>query len=497
MKKLCEAGEELNQRIQKGRELILSFQKPFLILVAIYLLGISAILRANFNYLDDMWRIETGSKGWENFSRYLSNFLSAFLHTDNYLMDISPLPQVIAILLLCASGIIVLSVITQKASFTLWELAAVIPLGLSPYFLECISYKYDSPYMALSVFASVFPLLFYRSNLILYVFTSMAGILVVCTTYQAASGIFPMLVILIAVRMWNNREENKKLGLFLMTSGLGYIIGMLVFRLFIMQPVDIYVSSSLPEISRMLPTIQKNLQKYFRFLTSDFKKEWLLLIIIIVVSCLWAAVRDTKRNRLSAFMVTGMGILLMLLCSFGVYPILSAPSFDPRAMYGFGAFLCFISVYAASSVGVYPGKLAGMALGWAFFVFAFIYGNALFVQSTYTDFRISSVIDDLKELEAMEGDREKVVQITGSIGYHSVIKNMPQDYQMLNRLLPINFQSSGWSWGRYGFDRYYGLKNIIWDSGMDLTGYDLPVIKDTIYHTIRGRENLILIELKE
>lgn len=41
-------------------------------------------------------------------------------------------------------------------------IAAVVPLGLSPWFLECFSYKFDSPYMALSVLASVIPFIFGR-----------------------------------------------------------------------------------------------------------------------------------------------------------------------------------------------------------------------------------------------------------------------------------------------------------------------------------------------
>ena len=62
----------------------------------VYFIGIIAIIRANFYYIDDLGRSVEGYRGWENFSRYLSNFFSLFIHGGFYLTDISPLPQIIA-----------------------------------------------------------------------------------------------------------------------------------------------------------------------------------------------------------------------------------------------------------------------------------------------------------------------------------------------------------------------------------------------------------------
>lgn len=74
-------------------------------------------------------------------------------------------------------------------------------------------------------------------------------------------------------------------------------------------------------------------------------------------------------------------------------------------------------------------------------------------------------------------------------------RNMPQDYEMLNRLIPITFQGKQY-WGTYEFYHYYNLTNIVKDDSIDLTTYDLPVLKDTMYHTIKGEGQYILVELK-
>ena len=91
---------------------------------------------------------------------------------------------------------------------------------------------------------------------------------------------------------------------------------------------------------------------------------------------------------------------------------------------------------------------------------------------------------------------EKTVQIAGSIGFAPVINHMPIYYQsLLHRLVPVLFQEE-WDWGIYQFYNYYGLRNVRLDRTVNLTEMNLPVLKDTMYHTIRGKGNNVLIELK-
>ncbi len=84
------------------------------------------------------------------------------------------------------------------------------------------------------------------------------------------------------------------------------------------------------------------------------------------------------------------------------------------------------------------------------------------------------------------------VQFSGSFGYSPLlVVNVPQNYQMLQRIA-----SGATFFYRHEFFNYYGLKNVVQDKSIDLTTYELPVIKDTMYHTIKGKDNYILIELK-
>lgn len=470
-------------------------KKAFLIMTAVYTLGISAILRANFNYLDDMGRVAGGYKGWTNFSRFLTEALSSFIHMDNYLTDVSPLPQLIAVLLLALSGILILYIVYERTDFSVWELIALIPLGLNPYFLECISYKYDAPYIALSILSSVIPLLYKKKNAITYIAISIIGTVAVCTTYQAASGIYPMLVILLMLRMWNNNDSLKKIGNFCLQSIIGYELGIIFFHITIMIPVKTYVSNSLIGMKDLIPGIFNHLKIYYSYVTGDFKTFWLVLIIVMVIGFIWSTACSTKQHIYLSIPIALSALLFMGLLCFGMYPALSAPLFAPRAMYGFGVFITFLGITIMERQKNLPFKTIASILSWTFFVFSFTYGNALYSQKEYTDFRINLLIQDLNDMEIFSSNQPVTVQISGTIGQAPVIKNMPQNYQMLNRLVPSTFQGK-WAWGEAGFYRYYNLKNVIADSSVDLTTYNLPVLEEKMYHTIKGQDNYILVELK-
>lgn len=465
--------------------------KTICILTIIYALGISAIIRANYNYIDDLGRVRYGYRSWENFSRYISSYLSIFIHADTYLTDISPLPQLLAVVLLALSGSVILFILTEKQNFSVWNTIAMVPLGLSPYFLECLSYKYDSPYMALSILASVLPLLFCECSLFIYAIVTILCILVMCTTYQAASGIYPMLIVLLSFNQWNKGKNIKAILRFLGTSFINYLSALLIFKIFIMKTVDDYVSNSIAPMNQIVP----QLMKYFSYIGSDFKKWWLLLIGITALFYIFVSVRNSLRKKWHAFLLAVLTLLIMGALSFGMYPVLKIPLYVPRAMYGFGVLIALIGVSVMNAEKVYPAKVAYLYLCWIFFAFSFTYGNALAEQYRYTNFRVNAVIEDMNDLDIFNSEDMKTVQILGNIGKSPIIRQQPQSYQILNRLVPDTF-GRGWVWSEYYFYEYFDFKNTTSDYSIDLTAYDLPIIRDTMYHTIRGNEGYILIELK-
>lgn len=467
--------------------------KPAMILGAVYLVAMSAVLRSNFFYDDDMARALRGYTGW-GFSRYLTIFLSQIVHADSYLTDISPLPQIIAVFIVALASVIAVYLITGEKKPSFWHLVSAIPIGLSPYFLECLSFKYDAPYMALSVLFVVFPLLFCDGNQIVYVLLTICGMVGMCTTYQASSGIFPMLVIVMGICRWIKGEKAAQVLKFYAVSAAGYVLGLLLFRTVIMSEYIDYASTTAASSSQLLSCALFNYKKYIALFLADFKSEWLAVSLLICVCFLWTAVSVSKQNKLLTFLVTAMAMLVMFLLSFGVYPFLTSPIFNARAMYGIGCLIAFFGIFAVDKAPkAYVSKAACLVLSWAFFVFSFTYGNALSVQAQYTDFRITEAIDDLLDCDTLASE-EVTLQITGSIGYSPVLENMLEDFPIIERLVPVTFQGDGW-WGEYGLRYYYSLPEMKFAESYEPPEREMEVIADNYYHTIRADETYIWIEL--
>ena len=311
------------------------FIKPVLIMFGIYALGISAIIRADLYYIDDINRSLYGYRVWENWSRYISSFLAIFIHTNTQIDDISPLTQLIAVLLIAASSVTLVYVINDK-KITKTALAVSLPVGLSPYFLQCFSYKFDSPYMALSVFASIIPFIF-ADNYKSFSIASVIGLLIMCMTYQASSGIYIIIVIMLCFRQWNTRQKtNREILTFLGISIISYCIVMILFKIFFAIPVsvDSYASTAIYPLSQMISGIMHNIINYYKVIINDFGMIWKVLLLLLIISFWVKSIITSKQHKRFAFLAGFIVIALIFVLSFGVYLILIKPLYAPRGMYG-------------------------------------------------------------------------------------------------------------------------------------------------------------------
>lgn len=470
--------------------------KYFILLFAIYLVAILPTIRANFNYIDDQGRALWGIDGWgSSFSRYTSDFLSHIIHASSYLNDISPIPQLIAIAFMAAASTIIITAFREQddAGFSLWLLIAVIPLGLCPYFLEPLSYKYDSPYMALSVLASVLPLPVWKRHPRVYALLVFACTLLMCTTYQASSGIFPMICLMLALIRWNTGDKVAGILRFLIFSAMPYALGMLVFKFIIMKPVNGYVSNSLASPAQIL----QHYRTYISLVLSDFNKGWLVIIVMLVIWLVMACALTSTHDRITSFLVFAVAIPLLFLLSFGLYPMLVAPLTAPRAMYGVGAWIALVAVGATittRNIGVWVPRILTIVLAWTFITFAASYGNALSAQNTWDSFRRDEAVQGLTSLTEFNDGKTKTVRLIGDAGLSPLI--LHKHNHMFDRLVPGLFRG-GWAHGEIQFCGYYRIPNMVCNDSADITDYESwPLLQDTSYHRIYAKNDIFVVIIK-
>jgi len=481
-----------------------SFIKPVLLMFGVYLLGILSIIRANFLYMDDIFRSISGFRGWYSWSRYVSEYSSIFIHGDYHLTNISPLPQLFAVFFLTISSVLLVYVLNNR-KITIIALLASIPLGLSPYMLECLSYQFDSPYMAFSVLASIVPFLFLARKRA-FVFFSVISLLVMCMTYQAASGIYLLVTLLLCFNDWNEkRKTNREVFLFLGQAALSFGIAMAIFKLFIMKPLNIYVSNTMAPLPQLFPTVLTNIQTYASVINSDFGFIWKVLIGVILGFFIVKSVFISAQNKIFLFFISFILLSLLFALSNGIFLVLAHPLFSPRTMYGLGAFLAIIGIYIATNFNK-MAKIATLALSWSFFVFVFSYGNALADQLRYANFRITILLHDLSALYPDKDENKITIQLENTIGFTPLVKNTAKHNPIIYTLVPDLLMKYGLLSNIY-FMQYFNYSsfetaNILWiyrdgKPPVDFNTLDLPIVLKTYYHTIRSDGRHVLVELNE
>jgi len=500
---LTDSGRALVQKAKQEIKACLSeidfrsLVKPVVWMFVVYLLGILTIIRANFLYRDDLARAIRGFRGWHDWSRYVSEFSSIFVHGDTHLTDISPLPQLLAILILSVSSVLLVYV-TGNKKITTVRLLASIPLGLSPFFLECLIFKFDAPYMALSILVSIVPFLFI-SRKKAFLFCSIACLLMMWTTYQAASGVYLMIVLILCFQDWNSRKKSsKEILVFLGQVALAFGLALLLFKFFLMKTFNeqesAYVSNAMYPVSTILSGAVHNLKNYAMTINGDLGIVWKIGILLVLFFFVVKSIRRAAQRIVLSFLASITVLALSFILSFGAYSFLITPLYAPRAFLGLGVFLSIVCVYVVSDYTKWA-KVIVLALNWCFFIFAFSYGNALADQTRYAEFRIEILLHDLSTLYPNRNREELSFNFKNVIDYAPSIQNIAKNYPLIEKLVPRRL-------GDYPWDDYYCLEYFNFTSYSNTRSHfnddfdDLPVVLDSYYHTIKSDGSRVLILLK-
>ena len=479
------------------------FWRYVLVFFVIYLIAVAAILRADVQYDDDYVRSFSGLRSWDNWSRYLSTSLSAVVHGNTYLTDMAPMTQLLCLFFMSLASAIIVCVLTDQNQFRLMHIIAVLPLTISPYFLHCFSYRYDSPYMGLSVLASIFPFLFLNKSHTCFTVFSILGLLVMCMTYQAASGIYILMLLFWSLKtyLFDEKINTKKFLTILLLGGLAFITALGFYKIFLVHEVNTYVSTSISQ-SNFFETVLQNAKNYIKNLRSDLPSLWKYCIALIVLFCIGNITFATKKNRLTAFPITCLTTVAGLIISYGAYLALQNPLLHPRAMYGFGAWLALVSLLGILSCQKNLILNAFIIL-FSFWLigYANLYGNALAEQVRYTNFRAQLILNDLNQIPSKSNKPDKIA-ITGTPVHSPNIKKWEKKYPVLARKIGLICYLSPYYWAKAIYLNYsFALPNtnVIRDAYKQYPKEKLktlPIIFDRRYHTIYRDGEYIIINLK-
>lgn len=425
-------------------------------------------------HVDDYSRSFTGYGGWGSDARPLADLLYFVVGQGSLLVPVAPLYQVVSLVVL--SGVCVLAARAYGIRSPSLSAVATVPLMGQPYFLENLSFGFDSLAMSLALACSVLAAIVVCRDRLL---NSLAGALLLLTSahllYQPAGSAFLVFGLLLALAVKlspagpQSHEPSARAKL--IRTLACYACGLLLLLLY--KKVFFYTMSTYAERGSqvisfdqgILQALVDNMLDYVRAYKRDWRNTPLPAYIAILVGALLA--KGGLGWRRSLLLITALFSILLL--APGAALLLAKPPIDsPRTLPFLGILLSGVNLQVLS-IFLRRGRAltiwAGIAvvqvvlIAWFMVFFSFAYGHASDTQMIYETGRMNRLIDAISRLEGAEEKTHfsNYIRLIGTMPRSIAVKNAPRRFPVIERLLPpaidnndpygiwrLNFQGVGW-----------------------------------------------------
>ncbi|MDR1033642.1 MAG: glucosyltransferase domain-containing protein [Bifidobacteriaceae bacterium] len=514
-----------------AKKVLRQFIKPFLVLFGVYLVAMLSIWRSGFSYEDDLWRAFYGYAWPDDFNRNTSTNLMQGLNVNKLLTDISPLPQILAVAILAVAGIILTHTICN-GKITYLALLPSLFIGLFPFMHGVLSFKFDALCIALSVFACILPFIawrkileiaVWRSNLFTLIKSSvliLLSLFTMWTSYQAANGIFLLLILFLALNSYLEKAKVTKIIKTSMFFLINYLISGFIFKL-TLSAEKYYHDISTFSLSELPAGIMRNIQKLLSIMYASMNKEWKVLILLFFACFMLTLFVFSARKVVFRFVNCFLGSVIVAICiplSFGVFLLLKEPLFYGRQLIGIGILPAAIGVIIVHIIDYKQGVFTklkvhkaikaalispALVLLYSFIVFSLALGNGFADQDRYGNFRTELLLNDLSRIyTSKEAVAKTTMQIQGNIGMSTVMKHVNYVYPVTKTLLMrssygLSLIDLGHAKLQYYYSREqkfaesYPPKGEKWDCDQ------MKTLLDSYYHKIsEGSEGKVCVVLK-
>lgn len=417
-----------------------------LVLITIFLIYQVVILSIgiiNYPYIDDISRRRNGSPGFaKTYSRWGSEIASWMVQGSRHLTDMGLTSHILTGLILSVASVIALYVLSKK--MTILPAIASTIIGLNPWFLQCISFRFDSPFMALSVLFSLIPFLWWEKNRYLFFATSIVSLFLMCNTYQSSSGIYIVMVLSLTLKDLLAGEHLKKASIPVFLGAFSYIIAMLMYAVqttfnpHLAERGDIVKIAPFKEIPA---TFIANTKMYLNAIYSQSARLWILLFFILIIFFILSSVLKSKISILATSIYTIIYLVTGAIFSYGVYLIFieDLAEFSPRHAYGFSVFVAITIILLLSnltqSLIKIPMQIVTSLFCYYILTFPFVYASAL--QYQLSSFETQSVML-ANELKDVVDKTPQDIYTNRLFKNSSVFDNTSKNYPLMRRLVPDN-----------------------------------------------------------
>ena len=431
--------------------------RTFLISLLLYSLILVPILRADRYYVDDWGHALLGYSQWANDGRPLTDFLMRILGGHPPLVDFSPLPQIGAIAVLSYLSVLVAR--KFKLCGPMVAALATLPLGANPFFLENLSFKFDSLPMALSVFLVLLPVLSTPAGTWRSWVTGTLLLTASLCFYQPSINAFLVFLMLEFVFLQLDLVPLVSLCRSFTFRVLQLFSGLVLYRVVAAMTVrGVYAVQHTATGLTNLGLLEQNWIKAWSFVINSlwYGFRWPLIlpiagggIVILLIGIRYAnsnlAQHPRWSWRIASYATPPVILLLWLNAAVAALLILiNSPIGSCRTMIGTGALLTSSLILLSTFFGQLKVPYAWICLvlvipGYTMVNFASVYSNSLKEQKGYEANIASRLSDDIwKILDQYPVNR---ISIEGNVGFSPFVHHNLGRFRVLASLVPVDLRS--------------------------------------------------------
>lgn len=493
--------QNLVSKENKLKMWLLENKWKLIFIFTIYQIAILSIGIVNFPYIDDTSRqLHGGTDFAWSYSRWGSEFAAFAVQGSRHLTDMGLVTHILTGIFLSISSLLAVYILTNRKLDWI-PLAASTLIGLNPWFLECISFRFDSPYMALSILVSMIPFLWWDRSKKHFFIISMIGIFLMCNTYQASSGIYIVMVLALTFRDILAKQPFSSILKKIILGAVSYVVAMGAYSFEMSLNPSLAArgeSFAIPHIMSIPSTIITNISMYQRTIYSQSAKIWLVICLILAILFVLSSVLHSKLNVTKSLLYIILYLILAFVLSYGVFIVFSEPlaSVRPRYMHGFGAFVGITLILLNDQLTIKPLNLIAKFVTILFLYytlsFPFIYASALNYQKD--SFERQSILLATELTKVVTPVRNNVFMNTLFIE-SPILLNSASNYPILTDLVPSN-ELIYWP-NVILFNTYSNLNVNI--EPFDFTNFeksDKQLEATNVYYDIYTTDNQIFIFMK-
>lgn len=408
------------------------------IISAFCFIFILPLIIANVPYMDDNTRMDNGVGYWEIEGRPITTLLFKILNFSIYdIANIAPLPLIVGVIFVIFS----INYATDKMSAkkTLFNIIPFVFIICNPFFMQNMSYQFDSVGHLFSVGFIVFSLFYqndknkYKKHIIPIIFIVLA-----CGSYQPTSNLYIALYCVIFL-FDLNKITNENATQNITRYFLYYIIGCIVYYSlyyigFSYFFTEISNRNHMISINELFLSYQISFSEFLNlFLLLDYGLTGILIktslfLIIINVFIKVYFIHKNESNTMDKIIKISFTLLIpiiLFLSLWGPFILLKELFFNPRDFPSVGAFFmafCFSFIYMDYK-NIF--KTINLCLISIYMIgFSFMYGNALHYDNNYKQYVYDSIARDI-EIHLNE-IKDRKIQVYGQNATSSYIYHATQ-----------------------------------------------------------------------